>query len=154
MFNDGGRYSSKIAAGAIGSTELAANVTPKFDRRFVSPSSTFTTSSALVDMTGATLTSNNLGETGNYLINFRTSFTMGAAGTGTFVINVNGVDVTGASVTVAGSSSLANASITCIAPNVAAGTVIKVRYLSSNASTLTVSGIQLTADGIPGSQVR
>lgn len=155
MFNDGARYStSKIATGAIGSNELAASVTPKFDRQF------FTYQPALIIPYGINIgntkvTTINLGENANYLINFRATVSL-ASGTATFVLYNGNNIVTGSTVTIAGPVTMSTVSLSCIIPNVVPGTVLWVRFsnLASSNVTLSVSEIQFTVDGVPVSQVR
>jgi hypothetical protein len=123
------------------------------DRQIISLDSSDTTSSAFVDFdTPLSLTTGNLGGTGDYIIRFSCFFENSSNSDNTFVISVDGTEASNSEVMfevngnqVRGRSR--DISTVHLAKNVTNGTVIKALYKTTN-GTLITSKANLVIDGI------
>ena len=150
---------TNLASGSVPLTALAPPARPKFDRQFIAlPNPQITGADSYLP--GMTLTTKNLDESGTYTITFRgcvAYYTGGGAGNyGQFMLNIAGSDVPATASTfsvVATINSYANVSINYVASNVAAGSMIKVRFRPLNGTMVAYEG-QLVIEGVPTSEVR
>jgi hypothetical protein len=119
--------------------------------------STSTTSAIYIDLANMTLTTNELdpiltGATGNYQIFFSASYTLSdTLSSGQFILNINGLDISGTETTEFPSTGTYRTNIIWQAPILAAGLVIKVRYriIPGNlGSSITVYNRTLMIDGV------
>ena len=123
------------------------------DRQITSLDSSDTTSSTFVDFdTPLSLTTGNLGGTGDYIIRFSCFFENSSNSDNTFVISVDGTESSNSEVMfeVNGNQVRGRArdiSTIHLAKNVTNGTVIKVLYKTTN-GTLITSKANLVIDGI------
>jgi hypothetical protein len=139
------------ASGGGGSTSV--------DRQQAFSSTDFvTTSMSLVDLTGMTLTTNDLGEAGDYVVTFSCDWeSENDDKDNTFAILVDGVEATHRHQTGAKKNKYNSTSLTYLAEGVAAGTVIKVQVAQgdtdSGTDELTITCKQLVIDGVGESNV-
>jgi hypothetical protein len=147
--------SSNASAQKILMANSATNATwqyPLFDVQGISDVTTVTTTSTtLVDLTGATLTTKNVGANAIYQINFNCVYNISGANTiATFQLNINDVDITNATIVIdeKTTSTRNNVSFSYVHTTaLASGIIIKIRY-STSANTLTISRKTLNIFGI------
>ena len=114
-----------------------------------------TTSLVYVDLPDASITTKSVAEFGSYIITF--SALMNASlnnTTANFRVSINGVpvDVNGTNIRLKVKELDISYPITCVAPNVPEGAIIKVEFKTDN-GTLMVEEYNLTVDGIPESRI-
>jgi len=143
-----------LTASSATTASWQTHSTPKCDRQFILGSNTSTNSTQYADITGASLTTHNLGETGTYLINCRSSVSNFSSNAVQVILNINGTDITASEVNVQSGLNSTTASITYAAGNIGTGTVIKVRFKAAGGGTTSCSGTQLTIDGVPSTYVQ
>ena len=128
-----------------------------FDRQGVQTGTLFgTTSQTFVDITGSTLTTKNLGDTGHYIITFSCEFEYDKGDKYIdFALNVGGATVLAEKTagTAGKNVSWRNFSMTHLAPNVASGTIIKMQVLTQNGDDLFIVSRELVIDGVLSSNV-
>ncbi len=135
-----------------------------FDRQIVTASTTTsTTSSSYVDLNSMSLVTNNLNETGTYIINFNARMANSASSGGgpggggggqvDYILVVGGVQQTNSKTTMTASSTNPyTTTINWMVSGVASGTTIKVQW-KRNSSTGYTYHRRLVIDGVPDSSI-
>jgi len=114
-----------------------------------------TTSLVYVDLPDATITTKSVAEFGSYIITF--SALMNASRNNTianFRVSIGGVpvDIDGTNIRLKVKDLDISYPITCVAPSVLEGAIIKVEF-KTDQGTLMVEEYNLTVDGVPESRI-